>query len=110
MRTPCVGAALFAGVVLVVSSAAAQIDGRTLPPPGVSGNPDGTVTTGPTAPAQQAPQLSAITARTDVGALVPFDLFNGLKKLSANAALVWATTSERASRIASTSWPLGHRA
>lgn len=96
MRTVFLLGSLFVGLALIVSSAAAQHVGRTLPPPGVVSNPGWlTVTTGPTDPAQQAPQLFAITARTDVRALEPFDIFNGLRKLKPNAALVWATTSAK---------------
>jgi hypothetical protein len=37
-----------------------------------------------------------MTARSNAGALVPFGVFDGLKKLDGSAALIWATTSGRA--------------
>ena len=88
-----VGLALLVGFVVAVSPAAAEHRASTLPPPGVRSNAAWlTVTTGPTNPSQLAPQVWAITARSNTGALVPFDVFNGLKKLGATATLIWAST------------------
>ncbi len=87
------GLALLVGFVVAVSPAAEHRAG-TLPPPGLRGNAAWlTVTTGATDPSQEAQQVWAITARSNVAALVPFDLFNGLKNISATGAVVWATTS-----------------
>jgi hypothetical protein len=90
--------AVLVGLVIVVAPAAADQRPTSLPPPGIHSNPAWhTVTTGPTNAAQQLPpQLFAITARSNPDALVPFGVFDGLKKLDASAALIWATTSGKA--------------
>jgi len=51
------------------------------------------VTTGPTNPTKLAPQVWAITVRSNWSALRPFDLFNGLRDLRGDAIVVWASTS-----------------
>lgn len=87
--------AVLAAFVVAVSPAAAEQEGTgTLPPPGVQGNAAWlTVTTGPTDPSRESPQVFAITPlRTNLSALVPFGVNGGLKVLEANAALIWATT------------------
>ena len=67
-----------------------------LPPPGIRSNPGWlTVTTGATNPAEQLPQVFALTTRSNDDALIPFGVFDGLRKLDANAALIWASTSGR---------------
>lgn len=67
-----------------------------LPPPVFRPSPEWlTLTTGPTDPSHLAPQAWAITARSDVGALVPFDLANGLRRLSRGGIVIQATTSGR---------------
>jgi len=59
-----------------------------LPPPGARSNPGwNTVTTGP--------QLFALTAKANADALTPLGVFDGLRKLGPNDALVWATTLRR---------------
>ena len=54
-----------------------------------------TLTTGATDPSQLEPQLWAITPAhsNPTDALVPSDLFNGLKRLRAAGAVLWASTS-----------------
>jgi hypothetical protein len=87
--------AALVGLVLVVAvGAAAAQRPSTLPPPGIERNPAWlTVTTGPTTASQHLPpQLFAISASANADALIPFGVFDGLKKLNANAALIWATT------------------
>lgn len=88
-------AVLAALVVAVGPATASQRGTGTLPPPGIRTNPAWlTVTTGATNPSQLVePQVWAITARSNVAALVPFDLFNGLRNLSASGVVIWATTS-----------------
>jgi hypothetical protein len=92
------GLALLVSFVVAVSPAAAEHRASTLPPPGVQSNTAWhTVTTGPTSAAQQLPpQLFAITASANSGALTPFGVFDGLKKLDPRSALIWATTSSKA--------------
>jgi hypothetical protein len=86
--------AVLAALVVVVSPAAAEQRAGTLPPPGIHANAGWlTATTGATNPSQLEPQVWAITARSNTDALMPFDLFTGLKNLGATAALVWASTS-----------------
>ncbi len=69
---------------------------RLLPPPSLRADPDWlTVTTGPTDPGLVAPSVWAITATEGTSALVPFDLFNGLRSLSPCGVVIWATTSGR---------------
>jgi hypothetical protein len=82
---------------VVVSAASTGQRPSTLPPPGIHSNPGWlTVTTGATTASQQLPpQLIAITARSNADALIPFGVFDGLTKLDANAALIWATTLRR---------------
>jgi hypothetical protein len=86
--------AVLATLALVVSAAAADRQPGVLSPPGIWSNRAWhTVTTGPTSAAQQLPpQLFAITARANPDALIPFGIFDGLKKLDARSALIWATT------------------
>ena len=88
------GLALLVGVVVAVPQAAGEHRASTLPPPGVRPNPAWlTVTTGPTNASQHLPpQLFAITAKANSDALTPFGVFDGLKKLDASSALLWATT------------------
>lgn len=87
--------AVLAGLVIVVSAAAADERSNTLPPPGIRSNAAWlTLTTGATDPLQSAPQLWAITPpRSNLDALVPFDVLGGLKDLEAKSALLWATMS-----------------
>ena len=91
--------ALISVVIVGVSVPAepgAASSGRLLPPPWFVGSSDWlTVTTGPTDPGSLAPQVWAITADQDVGALVPFDLFGGLRRLSPDGILIWASTGGR---------------
>lgn len=91
---PRVHLAVLVVFLVTVSPAVADQRSSTLPPPGIHSNVGWlTVTTGATDSSQLAPQVWAITARSNTDALVPFDLFNGLKSLSATAAVVWASTS-----------------
>lgn len=89
------------GLALVLlGGAAATSHSRSSALPPLSFRPSPawwTVTTGaPSSRVDLAPQVWAITThRSDAGALVPFDLFNGLRRLSRNAILVWALTAGR---------------
>jgi hypothetical protein len=78
----------------LVLAAPAAGSARLSPPPSFRPSPDWwTVTTGPTSPEQQLPpQVWAITVRSNLAALVPFDLFDGLKRLSPQGVVIWATT------------------
>jgi hypothetical protein len=89
--------AVLGTLVVAVSPAAADQLSATLSPPGVRSDLAWhTVSTGPTTPAQQLPpQLFALTASSNADALVPFGVFDGLKKLNASGALIWATTSSK---------------
>ena len=81
---------------LVPGGAAASPGSAHLSPPAFRASPAWvTVTTGPTNPTLPPPQVWAITARGNVSALRPFDLFNGLRALSRDAILIWASTSGR---------------
>jgi hypothetical protein len=86
--------AVLLGLVLTVSTAAANQPQHTLAPPGLRSNPGWlTVTTGPTTASQHLPpQVFAITAGANLDALIPFGVFDGLEKLDASAALIWAST------------------
>ena len=70
---------------------------RLLPSPSLRADTDWlTVTTGPTdSGLVVAPSVWAITAFQGTSALVPFDLFDGLRSLSPDGAVIWATTSGR---------------
>jgi hypothetical protein len=55
------------------------------------------------------PQVWAITARSDLSALVPFDLSNGLRRLGKNAVLIQASNLGRGgptSLFRGAAWPL----
>ena len=68
-----------------------------------------TVTTGPTNPAVLAPQVWAITTTGNTSALRPFDLFNGLRALSKDGIVIWASTAGRGSPMrpfTASRWPL----
>ncbi len=93
-----IGLAL-ATFVAVASVASAGKSRSTLLPPPVLRSAPGWVslTTGPTRGPKLAPQVWAITARTNLGALVPLDLFNGLRKLEPNAVVLWAFNDGRSS-------------
>jgi hypothetical protein len=82
------------GLIVLVSPAAAKQRPSALPSPGIRSNPAwDTATTGPTSASQQIPpQLFALTATSNPDALIPFGVFDGLKKLDANGVLIWATT------------------
>jgi hypothetical protein len=82
------------GLVIVMTAAASDQRRGPLQPPRIRGNPAWlTVTTGATSASQQLPpQVFALTAGADAGALVPFGVFDGLKRLDASSALIWATT------------------
>ena len=93
----CIVSGICALMVTASAGAAVASPGSALlPPPVFRASPYWvTVTTGPTNPRRVPPQVWAITVRSNVGALVPFGLFNGLRRLSRNGVLIWATTSGR---------------
>lgn len=102
--------AVIVALVVAVSPALADQRASTLPPPGLRSNAAWlTVTTGATDPARESPQVFAITpVRTNLSALVPFNVFGGLKTLEANAALLWASDSGTGgpnSTFKSVAWP-----
>jgi len=72
-----------------------------LPPPGARSNPAwNTVTTGS--------QLFALTAKANADALTLLGVFDGLRKLGPNDALIWATTLRRGAfprPFPSAAWP-----
>src|SRR5580765_5287737 len=90
-----VGLAVLRAFLVAVSTAGAERRSITLPPPGIHSNAAWlTLTTGATDPSRLSPQLWAISPpRSNLDALVPFDVFGGLKNLEAKSALLWATTS-----------------
>ena len=95
-----VRACLFASLCLLVLAAAGAAPARSdsrraaLPPPSFRpAHGWWTLTTGPTETTQQLPpQVWAINVRSNLAALVPFDLFQGLKRLSPQGIVIWATT------------------
>jgi hypothetical protein len=54
-----------------------------------------TVTTGRTSQPGREPQVWAITERSNLAALAPFDLFHSVAALSPRGILIWATTNGR---------------
>src|SRR5512133_2856327 len=89
------GICVFALAQLAGATALPRSHSSVLLPPSFRTSPNWwTVTTGPSGRPELAPQVWAITAYrgSNVAALVPFDLFNGLRRLSRNAVLVWAWT------------------
>lgn len=110
MKPRILNVLVLAGLVAVVSPAIAGQRGSTLPPPGLHSNAAWlSLTTGATDPTQQSPQVFAITPlRTNLDALVPLNVFGGLKVLEANAALLWASTSGTGGQnntFKSVAWP-----
>jgi hypothetical protein len=86
-------AVLAAAAAALLATATGVGSPRLLPPPSLRADPDWlTVTTGPTSPSGLAPSVWAITANEGTSALVPFDLSNGLRSLSPDSAVIWATT------------------
>jgi hypothetical protein len=94
MAPRVVSLAALVGLAVLVSAAGGERPRSTLPPPGIRANPAWlTVTTGPTTASQQLPpQVFALTAGTSPDALIPFGVFDGLEKLDAIGALIWAST------------------
>ena len=67
------------------------------------------MTTGSSNSANLAPSVWAITARSNLAALAPFNNFVNLRHLSRNAVYVWATTAGRGGAGATFGhgeWPL----
>jgi hypothetical protein len=67
------------------------------------------VTTGSSNIQNLAPSVWAITARSNLAALAPFDNFENLRDLSRNAVYLWATTAGRGGADATfryAEWPL----
>jgi hypothetical protein len=93
----CLCLAVLALLVAPAAAAAADVDAGTLPPVGVRSSPAWlTVTTGPAAARQhEVPQFFAITAASRAGALTPFDVLGGLRRLDGGTALIWAMTISR---------------
>ena len=95
---PCglVSAWVTSSVLLALSGLASTAPAReaeTLEPPRLRSHTDWlTVTTGPTNPRKIAPQVWAITTDSNVGALAPFGLFNGMVRMSRHGIIVWAST------------------
>jgi hypothetical protein len=84
--------------VFSLAAAASARDAARLEPPRLRSHPAWlTVTTGATNPKQLAPQVWAITTRSNVGALTPFGLFKGMSKMSRNGIILSAATRGRAS-------------
>jgi hypothetical protein len=99
-------------VTLLGGAATSPAAGRraSLPPP--SFRPSAawlSVTTGSSNIPNLAPSVWAITARSNLAALAPFDNFRNLRNLSRNAVYIWATTAERGaanSTFRHAEWPL----
>jgi hypothetical protein len=106
--------AVCALALALLGGAAAPSPSRSsvLAPPSFRASPAWwTISTGPSSRVELAPQVWAITAYrgSNVGALVPFDLFNGLRRLSRGAVLVWALTAGRGGpngTFTRATWPL----
>jgi hypothetical protein len=67
------------------------------------------VTTGTSNVSNLAPAVWAITARSNLAALAPFNNFDNLRHLSRNAVYLWATTAGRGGPDATfkrAEWPL----
>jgi hypothetical protein len=97
MKNPTALLVALAWVLFGSSQAAAvRSQAEILPPPSFRPAPGWlTVTTGSTNRSRLAPQVWAITERSNVAALTPFDVFNGLRNLSPRGILLWASTSGR---------------
>ncbi len=92
------------------ASASSPSSGSALPPP--TFRPSAawlTVTTGSSNIPNLEASVWAITARSNLAALAPYDLFNGLRHLSRGAVLVWASTAGRGGpnvTFGRSAWPL----
>jgi len=82
----------------------------SLPPPSLRPSPAWlSVTTGSSNVSRLAPSVWAITARSNLAALAPFNNFDNLRHLSRSAVYLWATTSGRGRPDATfkrAEWPL----
>ncbi len=101
-------------VVLALLGGAATLPAASKrgPLPAPSLRPSGawlSVTTGSSNISNLAPSVWAITARSNLAALAPFDNFNNLRHLSRSAVYLWATTAGRGGSDATfkrAEWPL----
>jgi hypothetical protein len=84
--------------------------GGPLPPPSLRPSSAWlSVTTGSSNASNLAPAVWAITARSNLAALAPFNNFDNLRHLSRNAVYLWATTAGRGGPDATfkrAEWPL----
>ena len=92
--------AIFARAVLMLLEGAATSPAASrvgpLPPLSLRPSPAWlSVTTGSSNVSNLAPSVWAITARSNLAALAPFDNFGNLRHLSRNAVYLWATTAGR---------------
>jgi hypothetical protein len=98
-------AAAAVGLCVLASARAAGV----VPPPGVRPNAAWIAqTSGPQDPAQKLPQLFIVTAKpARPRPRLPLSIFDGLRRLAPNGALIWAMTVSRGhyDRFPSRSWP-----
>src|SRR5262245_37293696 len=99
-------------MALLGGAATSPAAGRRGPLPPPSLQPSAawlSVTTGSSNVTNLAPSVWAITARSNLAALAPFDNFDNLRHLSRSAVYLWATTAGRGSPDATfkrAEWPL----
>ena len=100
----------FALALLAGAAASSRSNSADLSPP--SFRPSAawlSVTTGSSNAPDYAASVWAITARSNVAALTPFSLPDGLRHLSRNAILIWATAAGRGGpdgTFTRSAWPL----
>ena len=92
------------------AAAFGRADAGALPPPAFRASSAWwTLTTGSRRVSPLAPQVWAITARSNLAALEPFAVFNGVRRLSRDGVVIWASTLGRGGPthvFTRTSWPL----
>jgi hypothetical protein len=98
-------------VALILTGNPAASHGGELPPSSFRFSPDWvTLTTGPLGSSgMDPPSVWALTARSNLAALAPFDFATNLRHLSRDAVYIWASTDGRggaANGFKESRWPL----
>lgn len=101
----------YVAVLVLTAGCASRNAGSLLPPPSFVSSPGWvSVTTGSSnAPGWDPPSVWALTTRSNLAALAPFDFPNNLLRLSPDAIFIWAATDGRGKptkTFPASGWPL----
>ena len=103
--------AVCAAVLVLTAACGSSNPGSLVPPPSFVSSPGWvSVTTGTSnAPGWDPPSVWALTARSNLAALAPFDFPNNLLRLSRDAIFIWAANDGRGKLTTvfpASAWPL----